>query len=466
MAYTPYTPLAAQAGFARNQSRTKLADDLRSSASQRSLQSAQAESMLSNAATNRFQAQTARNQLGVQMRGQDLTAQLGRESIAAETAIKGRALDLAGEELEQSERRIAMEEDKLPFELEALKTANQQTKLQVTGELLDMEMKKAMHAGNMERIPQVFALQDLLMASKTQGFRAEESMKKWATIGRYAGGISDALTSNRMDVATLLKGTMLKEMEDAGFTGPMIETMAQQPLEGNADYYSLMRDTAMVSTEFQQKALLENIKNKTPMMDTVLELMKGMYAQNKDQRAGLKAHAAGVAANKMQIGLILGSGLGLEMTDKGVAKPEQSNDESGNIPAAFNNYLANFTELMPENMSLAEKSKIASALSGNFEVYNETGWGADPEGAWVYPRIGLTEEDGEDELKKILDNKTFPGVSRALTILSDSIEESTVKNMINEAIEGMLKAPNEVIRGRIYEKLALGLSAIQYQASR
>jgi len=490
MPYQSYVQEAANNSLSRRNSRIELEDNLKTAASGRKLNDAQAQSSLINAGANAQNANTNAASLGIQAqelalrgRGQLMDYDIAKQGLrqaAQEIAITDdRQRDIAGMEmasrnadrsvdiqrLSLDERRITNEERKLPMELEGLQLQNDAQKLSYISSKLKVEMEEAMHTGNMERVAQIFALQDAAMSSQMQGFRAEESLHKWSFIGKWSAGIYDALNKGNSEMAQSLHTAMLREAEDAGLDFSKMPMMQTLPNDGSKKQWGMLRDIALNSVDFQRDMVKANITNSGSGVDTLINMLNLQRNQKSDARAERRFDLFETDQLRELSGPILASALQLEVSRGGFAATDQDIAQT----SSYNTLLATVNDMALERgLSAVDATSFVSDVASNITMISP--WGGEEyitQKVGILPSPGnpkkLAFEDPNAEMKAVLDDEEFqtkilPAYETFAKYYGDN---ARIAGIVTNAITKLKQARDGLQRAKIHEAFIHTLTGFQ-----
>lgn len=465
----------ATSALSRRNARIQLEDTLKNSASARTLQDRQgkaaltnASASLSNAASNRMNARTnAQNAANDFALGQGELA-LKTQALENETALRQAGLEQDQQRINLDSTRVGMELEKLPYAIDAMKTRTENEKLSFASSVLDYELKAAMQEGNRERIGKIFALQDTMMDTKMMGGKAEQSLHKWALVGQYASGISEALNGNRPDLALSLQKQLLADAKDAGISLESIG-FVNQPATGEfSDQWGMLSDVAVNSLEMRQKVLLETLKNRGNATNTILDIMKMQFSQDQETRKENRT-----AVNNFSDTVLPGvaSMLGLDAMDNGFI--DSGNEEE---QEAWNGFRSELTNLVSDGDQLIFPVQQARELATNYTsrlqlIDSGASW-ADLGGTKVIasktPLIIENGEyrynDAEGEIDAVGWNSSWKNNIRPGLIRLANSENTDIimKNLLNKSIPILDSAGDDGNkRVKIYAELTRTIEAIR-----
>lgn len=490
MPYQSYVQEAANNSLSRRNSRIELEDNLKTAASGRKLNEAQAESSLINAGANAQNANTNAASLGIQAqelalreRGQRMDYSVAQQNLrqASEEMLltDDRTRDIAGMEVASrnadrsvdikrlglDERRITNEERKLPMELEGLQLQNDAQKLTYISSKLKVDMEQAMQEGNMKRVAQIFALQDAAMSSQMQGFRAEESLHKWSFIGKWASGIDDALGKGNSEMAQSLHNAMMREAEDIGLDFSQMPMMQTLPNNASKQQWGMLRDIALNSVDFQRDVVKANMTAGGSALDNYIKVLNYNRNLEKDNIAADKAEFERVGDMRATAGPIIASALQAEINKSGMAMTDQDIAETG----SYNSVVDTVTDMAFEKgLTGREFTSFATEFSNNITFV--TPWGGD---TYATQRMGVLPAPGdsntlgfldpEDEMEAVIDDTDFKTkiIPSYETFIKSFGQNPQVSNAAMAALSKLKVALTGQQRAKIHEAFIHTLTGYQ-----
>lgn len=480
MQYTPYTSVAAEQANNRVNESVKIQDSLKNSASTRRYQDVQGKAAATNAAANMLQASAsasaAQGELALKAAALDQQGQMHADEMSLKEAALGeerRRTDmnygLESERLGLDTQRVNMEAQMLGPKLEGMNLQNDAQRLQFANGLLEFEMNKAMQAGNLERIPRLFALKDMAMDAQELDFNAHKSLQKWGVLAQYSSGIATALEGGRTMDAQILRDAMIKDLEESEIDVSSFPFL-QAPLSTDAvNTWKSFSEMAISSQDFRQKAILAQLQNGSSSATTLMKLLELQLKGERNDRADADQNIQEADVLDERVGLTLAERFGFPTNANGAFKPSgfaqaeaAGADSFGSLKQAIKAAVRGPDGGFRPGVTMDTVNSISELVSSKLQPIDidPIGPGNDlgpfvlqPQGILPNESGGIMFQDPQEEILAVANDSRFkseviPAMERFSEMLSGNPQlQGWTKGVLQE----LNKATDPMKRARMFE---------------